>query len=208
MQTAIITTVRFPRTLENTLTSIRDAGCEKGPVVFEDMIQDGCYRHWKFAVAQMLQAFPDESQFLICEDDCEFSSGLFAYLPAAGEGDIYSPYCAAPNPGEFGFCGWVKIHPRRLYGALCLLMHRKTIERFLRCNLMKDSPNGTDVAIRKFCMQEQVAFHVHSPSLVKHTGEVSVVNKGVSCNEHFRQCQAFAGEISVDKGAKSIWHRS
>jgi len=205
----IISAPRPRPTIAATLESIKAAGFVQ-PIVFLNDGTAGCWRDWKTALRQMLQMYREAAWLLICEDDCEFSAGLADYLAwpfsDSMKRAIISPYCADPNHAE-GMDNWHAVHPRRFYGSLCHLLSREVAELILANDPRPNWRDGTDTALGAFCIAQQIPYYCHSPSLVKHTGDASSLNRSADLNEHFRQCRQFAGRISVDQGPQSVWDR-
>jgi hypothetical protein len=208
----VLTSLREQPTLESTLASLHAAGFAS-IMQFDDRHRIGCYAAWRKMLERMLWMFPDAPYLLMCEDDCEFSTGLADYLSSAGSaGDlphaILSPYCAAANHID-GESGWHSVHPRRAFGALCYLIPRPLALQFHTRPPSPDWRDGTDIAMGQFCQSRNIGYYVHRPSLVRHTGFTTTldIHKETDANDQFRQCEFFARRISADQGPLALWQR-
>lgn len=198
--TTMTTAPRKVKTWRATRDSLMAANLPH-PLIVNDNESRGAY--WNFQRALRISSFGwrngliTKGHILIVQDDCQFSANLRSYLNInpPPENSIASLYTSAYNHKP-DFFGWHHIHtapdcgPIVTYGALALLIPLDIAERFIADPPLPNKPHGTDHQIGLFCRREGIDFYTHSPSLVKHTGEVSsILNPGGMAE--YRQCAEF-----------------
>jgi hypothetical protein len=219
----VITAPREPSTLDSTLTSLMHArfwfyksitvfAGPSHPECLQDIPgdvnacigSDGAYPNFRAAAESLcLISQSDRSHaIMLCEDDIQVTAGLRDHLdsdarfhallhhPATG---VISLYTAAPNHNPAG--GWHKVRvPHRAYGALAYVFPPAAARDFLNHASNLDRMNGQDLWVGKWCRDRELNYWCHSPSFVRHTGDVSSLANpgGIPQN---RQCAEFLESI-------------
>lgn len=199
--------------LEDTLRSLRAAGFE--PQVMLDHELKGCYRNFKDALWFASQGDPDA--VVVFQDDIEVSLGLREWLesnlwPEPPEDiGVVSLYTSGvhdqPVDGwheldlvvqEEGHLPWGKA-----YGALANLFPIESARKLLRDNPRPELLNGNERIVAEWCANQGLSFWMHSPSMTKHTGEVSTfVDRYptnvplLPCITDARQCKRFCKDVA------------
>lgn len=189
--------------LNQTVGSLHDAGWQDVRIFDDDACQLGPWRNFKRAAAALLEDAGRFDWFAIFQDDIMIAKNTREYVErckttrdALDLGNVLSLYTAGPHHNIEG--GWIAIAnddlPRKCYGALGVVMSRETIEDLLAHEeIGKHVRNKTDFWIGKFCLITEREYLQHSPSLIKHMGEVSSLEGQQDTpkfhNDYFRQCR-------------------
>lgn len=200
--------------LESTLASLRAAGFE--PDVMLDHELKGSYRNFKDALRFVSQ--DDVDAVLVFQDDIEVASGLRDWLDDLwpvklnqfGFG-VVSLYTSGPHDQTVN--GWHRMNltPRhegdtpwgRSYGALAYLFPIGFARRFVKDDHRPEMLNATDRNVAEWCSVNGIPLLLHSPSLVRHTGEVSTFTKRypkdvplMPCIAECRQAKRFCADVA------------
>lgn len=159
----------------------------------------GIFYNWFFAAENLLEV-SDEPYIMICEDDIQFTTSASYHIRrvlqmrrVAGlkkeRIGCYSPYCSQTNEPKMPFenhFDWVIPYIPRHYwaGNLCMIFPREflakmvdakdQIESFAKEQSPTGGPDHVDYAIGKYIIDvAKSEIITHSPSLIKHIGEVS-----------------------------------
>ncbi len=192
---AVTTAPRPIPTLERTLASLRRAGFDEVRVV-DDLLHDGAWSNWLFAVRTLLAERPAADALLVCQDDIVCCRGLRAHLDRTlwpdGPVAVCSPYCPAPYRHDRQ--GW---HRQRrgwyLVGALCWAMPRAAAEAIL-CDLGQvEARSRVDARVGQWAKWTRHSVWYHTPSLVQHTGNGNSA-LGDKLENELRRAVDFIGE--------------
>lgn len=200
----IITTPRNPPTLHKSYRSIMEAGW-LWPRIFyhgekpsfpcpaiECTNPPGCFQNWLFAAEHLLQDAIEWKldRILIFEDDVQVTCNLRERLAETElPNGVVSLYCGAINHHDEG--GWHRVEklPKHSHGALAYVWPVGLLESFVSEHWKSEWANGTDSHVGTWCRKNKVDYWCHSPSFVRHTGDVSTIPEaGV---EIYRQCREF-----------------
>lgn len=186
ISTAVTTCPRETDYLPQTLESLREAGFEYPLVIRDGRPKLGAKPTFKRALWSLRGA----EWTLVFQDDIVVARGLKRWLhdmdgcylegPAPG---VYSLYCSAPQDGPDGWRRldlapktWDVAPWHRSLGACALLLHESVAVGFLEHDPQPGRADRIGGALGQFCYEQDIPFHVHSPSLVQHIGDVSVRN--------------------------------
>jgi len=119
-----------------------------------------------------------------------------------GLAGVLSLYCAGPNHDDDaasrfkadGF-GWHAVNPvpPQAFGALAYVFSRASLVALLEWKSPSDRAPA-DWLIGCFCRDTQRPYMTHSPSFIRHTGEVSSLPEPGGVPE-CRQCKEFVAEV-------------
>jgi hypothetical protein len=198
---AVTTAPRPIPTLDRTLASLERAGFDEVRVV-DDVLHDGAWSNWLFALRTLLAERPAADALLVCQDDIVCCRRLRTYLertlwpghPAA----LCSPYC--PAPYRRSRQGW---HQERrgwyLVGALCWAMPRPAAEAILRDLGRVEARSRIDARVGQWARRAGRSVWYHTPSLVQHIGNGNSA-LGDTLENNLRRAADFVGEnVSMDE---------
>jgi hypothetical protein len=213
----MITAPRPIPTIGATLASLAAAGWPRTEVsIFSDDERSGCYRGWLVALRTLAFSSPRPTRILLVEDDVEFAAGLRGYLEhAIRSGAIdadswYSLYRAGglhePFDGPAGDFPAV-VAPRQCFGSLAYVLTPELARKFCDDPPFPAWRDGTDRAAGEFCRQHRIPYRVAWPSLVRHIGEVSSLDRsgGMEVN---RQCREWARAIQGCDNGHFVFYTS
>jgi len=211
---AVITAPREPSWLGDTVQSLTQAGWGKITLHAEPHTnipahlahlhtvvtsrRVGPHLNFRGALARLVEEDLSADAYAVFEDDIEVTRSLRDWLDTAGlwpsaRVGVISLYTAAVNHREQP--GWHRCDelPRRAHGALAYVFPPDAASDFLS----KPPPSNTwgqqDYWVGRWCRDAGLEYWMHSPSFVRHLGEVSTIQTR-ELNE-YRQCGAFLEDI-------------
>jgi len=225
-----VTTVpaRFDTTLPRTLQSLANAGFDR-PRLFVDgatsheLLQSyehvvhnvplRTYGNWWTAAVELYIRSPHADRFAIFQDDVVTVRGLRAYLDTIEMSSSYLNLFTMPKnePTSFGFhrareCGKGALGLVFTNDVLRLLLRQSHFVNRPACRQLspkvdaKRSWKYLDGAIHAALRKQKVFEHVHSPSLLKHTGDRSSMTNGRHPNATSFPGESFDARAYIGKG--------
>ncbi len=163
-------------------------GVRLSPALFRDRVR---------AFDAFRLALQDHAVF---QDDVKLTRNLRAWLETVGlwpspRVAVLSLYTAAVNHRERP--GWHRCEdlPRRAHGALAYVFPPHAARDFLA----KPPPSNTwgqqDYWVGRWCRDAGLEYWMHSPSFVRHVGEVSTIQ--TLALDEYRQCREFLEQIDA-----------
>jgi glyoxylate carboligase len=184
----IITCERPVSYVDATVESATKAGFE--PVVYESPKPSDESPRWHQASNALHLLSLDESPLLLCEDDILFTTNAARKLQKCIESipvpefvlTLYSTRMFKDFPVEH-------VNPKRWEGSQAMFftdMAVGNMKFFLRSALESGIPNryALDLAIRNFCIEENVPLFCCNPSLVQHVGNESLCSPWATGKQH------------------------
>ena len=205
----VTATPRTPKTLSDTLQSIRKAGWSH-PEIFHDPQRQGPYQNFLHALwtlwhnhgstkARHMLATTSPAYLAIFQDDVEVTAGLRndlesrAHAPIRNQDGVislFTPAALSPLPSGWSSAGTVRAATYRWpisCGALAYIFPWWLAGRFLQNPPSPGVATRTDYWVAKWCDDNAVPYYVHTPSFIRHTGSVSSLDQPNS-NDQWRQC--------------------
>lgn len=173
--TAWVTTTGLRKYLQGTVHSLMEGGFRVELVM--DTNRRGPYPNFRKAMKLALAEGCDDF-FMVCQDDIVVSENqqqyLIDFLPEDG---VCSIYTAAKYTSPFR--GWMKNPLEKgddIYGACAMIWPRRLAKAFIRDDYAPQESTRTDVNVGNWCLENGVAYYIHSPSLCQHVGDESTLS--------------------------------
>jgi hypothetical protein len=213
---ALITAPREPSWLRDTVESLTRAGWDKPTLYAEpdtpvfadlghlDMVVNrrrlGPHLNFRRALAGLVEQSASAEAYAVFEDDVAVTGNLRGWLETVGlwpscRVGVVSLYTAAVNHREQP--GWHKCEdlPKRAHGALAYVFPPDAARDFLAKPPASKTWGQQDYWVGRWCRDAGLEYWMHSPSLVRHLGEVSTIQTREL--DEYRQCRVFLERIDI-----------
>lgn len=180
------------RVLKATLDSLTSAGFPS-PVLFMDGIDDSCtlgaFGNWIRAAWGLYLRDPNADRYCIFQDDLEAVSNLRLILDASPIEDKQYLNLYSVDANSRDDVGWHPVKSKG-QGALGLVFTNQGLRDVLTSDVVVNHPKDPkigkvdiDGTIAYALMQKDYVELSHSPSLLKHTGDVSTIGNAMHPKE-------------------------
>jgi hypothetical protein len=165
----------------------------------------GAFPNWYLALTEMFMTEPHADAYFLCQDDVLFAAGLREYLerrlwpaPQAGVVSVYCPsHYAVGLPVGFH----VENRGSNTWGALAYIFPNPSVRHFLSSPLALEhrfrgrfgGVKQIDCVVGEWCLNSELPYFVHTPSLVQHLGDTSTVSN--SSNTGKRRADRFVADV-------------
>lgn len=213
---AVITAPREPSWLRDTVESLTRAGWDKitlyaepGTLVPADLGHPdvvvnrrrlGPHLNFRRALAGLMEQNATADAYAVFQDDIQVTRNVRVWLETLGlwpshRVGVLSLYTSALNHCERR--GWHRCEdlPKRAHGAQAYVFPPDAARLFLSKPPVRNTWGQTDYWVGRWCRGAGLDYWMHSPSFVRHLGEVSTIQTRPL--DEYRQCRVFLETIEV-----------
>lgn len=196
--TCVTTCPREVNYLSDTLASIQESGFSD-VCVYGDPERKGAYRNFLAAVqSESVHELP----ILAFQDDVQVSEGAREYLNAIPP-EVWNERTAvvsiySAEASQIAGHDWHQlpnVPACNFFGALAILLPVWSWKKLLANPPCPEALNQTDVRLWQVARREKMNIWLHTPSLVRHTGEVSSIAEWSAAHAKYRQCGRFLERV-------------